>query len=80
MKLLEITKSKITKDNISENASYLEINEVVLIYCNAVNNSYQQKSRVSYAFVPNKYFCQLLDIFPGNLIFYKNICFRIFVY
>ena len=36
-----------------------EITEVVLIHCNVVNNSYLQKSKVLYTFVPNKYFGQL---------------------
>ena len=50
----------------------LEITEVVLIYCNIVNNDYQQDSRVLYSFVPNKSFGQLLDISPKNLIFLKT--------
>ena len=41
---------------------YLEITEIVLIYCNVANNSYQQNSGVLYTFVPNKPFGQLLDI------------------
>ena len=41
---------------------YLEINEVVLIRCNAANNNNQQISRVLYTFVPNKLFGQLLNI------------------
>ena len=40
VKLLGTTKSKIGKDKNGENVPYLEINEVVLIPCNAVNNSY----------------------------------------
>ena len=52
--------------------SYLEITEVVLIQCNAVNNSYQQNSRVLYTFVPNKTFGQLLKISPENVIFLKT--------
>ena len=52
--------------------SYLEITEVVLIQCNAVNNSYQQNSRVLYTFVPNKTFDQLLEISPENFIFLKT--------
>ena len=35
-------------------------------------NSYQQNSRVSYTFVPNKLFGQLLDILPNNFIFLKT--------
>ena len=50
---------------------YLEITEVVLVYCNIVKNYYQQNSRVLYAFVPNKSFGQLLDISPKDFIFLK---------
>ena len=71
MKLLGSTKSKITKNENSENVPYLQITEVVLIHCNLVNNSYQQKSRVLYTFVPNKLFDQLLDISPKNFKFLK---------
>ena len=56
MKLLGITKSKITKDENGENVSRLEITEVVLIHCNIVNNAYQKDSRVLYTFVPNQPF------------------------
>ena len=72
MKLLGSTNSKITKYENSENVPYLEITEVVLIHCNVVNNSYQQKSRGLYTFVPNKSFGQLLDISPKNFIFLKT--------
>ena len=40
-KLLESTKSKITKDENDENVPYLEITEVVLFHCNIANNNYQ---------------------------------------
>ena len=53
MKLLRRTKSKITKNENSENVPCLEITEVVLINCNVVNNSYQQNSRILYTFTPN---------------------------
>ena len=56
----------------TENIPYLEITEVGLIHCNVVNNSYQQKSRVLYTYVPNKSFGQLLDISPENFIFLKT--------
>ena len=51
---------------------HLEINEVVLIHCNIVNNDYQQDSRVLYAFILNKKFGQLLNIFPKNFVFLKR--------
>ena len=46
MKLLGITKNKITKNENAVNVPLLEITEVVLIHGNVVNNSYQQNSRV----------------------------------
>ena len=51
---------------------YLEINEIVLIHCNVVNNSYQQNSRVVYAFVSDKSFGQILDISSENFILLKT--------
>ena len=44
MKLLESTKSKITKDKNDENVPHLEITEVVLIYRYIINNDYRQDS------------------------------------
>ena len=72
MKLLGSTENKITKDKNGENVPHLEITEVVLVHCNIVNNDYQQDSRVSYTFVPNKPFGGLLEIFPTNHIFLKT--------
>ena len=48
MKLLGSNKSKMTKDGNGENVPHLEITEVILVYCNIVNNVYQQDSRVLY--------------------------------
>ena len=70
MKLLGRAKSKITKNENSENVPRLEITEELLIHCN--NNDYQQDSRVLYTFVPNESFGQLLDISPKNFIFLKH--------
>ena len=72
MKLLGSTKSKITKNENSENVPHLEITEVVLLHCNIVNIDYQQDSRVFYTFVPSKSFGQLLVISPKKFIFLKN--------
>ena len=72
MKLLGSTKNRLTKDKKGENVSALEITEVVLVHCNIVNNDYQQDSRVSYTFVPNKPFGSLLEISPTNHIFLKT--------
>ena len=72
MKLLGSIENKITKDKNGESVPHLEITEVVLVYCNMVNNDYQQDSRVLYIFVPNKSFGSLLDISPSNDIFLKT--------
>ena len=72
MKLLGSTENKITKDKNGENVPHLEITEVVLVYCNIVNNDYQQDSRVLYTFVPNKSFGSLLEISHKNHIFLKT--------
>ena len=69
MKLLRSTKGKITKYKNDKNVSHLEITEVVLAYCNIVNNDYQKDLGVLYMFLPNKSFGQLLDFSPKNFIF-----------
>ena len=46
MKLPGSTKSKITKDENSENGNHLEITEVILVHCNIVKNDYQQDTIV----------------------------------
>ena len=73
MKLLGSITNKITKDkNVIKHMPDSEIIEVVLVYCNIVNNNFQQDSRVLHTFVPNKSFSQLLDILPKNLMFLKT--------
>ena len=72
MKLLGSTEIKIVKDKNSESFPHLEITEVVLSYCNIVNNDYQQDSRVLYTLLPNKLFGSLLKISPKNHIFLKT--------
>ena len=72
MELPGSAKNKITKDKNGENVLHLEITEVVLVYCNIVNNDYQRDSRISYTFVPNKPFGSLLEISPTNHIFLKT--------
>ena len=72
MKLLESTKSKITRDEIGENRPHLEITEVVLVNCNNVKNDHQQHSRVLYTFSPNKLIGQLLYISRKSFIFLKT--------
>ena len=68
MKFFGSTKSNITKNKSGENVPCLDITEIVLKHCNTVNNGYQQNSRVLYTFVPNKLFCQLLNISPESFL------------
>ena len=72
MKLLGSTESKITNNKNGENVPHLEIVELVLVYCNLVNNDYQQDSRILYTFVSNKTFGSLLEISPTNQVFLKK--------
>ena len=72
MKPLGSTKSKITKDENSQNVPHLEITEMILVQCNIVKNDYEQDSGVLYTFVPNKSFGQLLDISPKKFIYLKT--------
>ena len=69
MKLLGITKNKITKVKNGENVKHLEITEIVLFHCNIFNNTFQHNSRVLYIFISNRSYSQLLDISPKNVIF-----------
>ena len=55
----------------------VKINEVVLVHCNIVSNSYQQNSKVLYTFIPNKSFGQL---FHMKFYIFKNFLLRIFIY
>ena len=71
MKLLGSAENERNKDKNGENVPHLEIAEVVLVHCNLANNDYQQNSRISYTFVPNKTFGSLLEISPPNHVFLK---------
>ena len=46
----------INKSKNGESVPHLEITKVVLVYCNIVNNYYQQNSRALFTFLPNKSF------------------------
>ena len=72
MKLLGSIESKITGEKNGENAPHLEIVELLLIYCNIVNNNYQQNSRILYTFVPSKPFGSLLELSRATHIFVKT--------
>ena len=72
MKLLGSTKNNITNYEKRENVLDLEMTELVLVYCNIVNNNYQQDSKDLYTFVPNRSFGQLLDVSPKKFIYLKT--------
>ena len=68
MRLLGSTKKDVHRDKNGEDVvPKLESVEVVLVYCNLVNNNDQQASKVLFTFVPNKQFGQLLNIAPHSL-------------
>ena len=67
MKLLGSTKKDVDKDKNGEDVLKLNSVEVVLVHCNLVNNNYQQASKKSFTFVPNKQFRQLINISPHSL-------------
>ena len=73
MKWLGSTENKITENKNGENVPHLETTEVVLVYCNIVNNEYQQDWRVSYTCVLNKIYVSLLEISLANHIFLKTL-------
>ena len=72
MKLLGSPESKITKDKNSENVPHLEVVELVLVYCNLVNNDYKQDSRILYTFVPNKPFGSFRISRNQNFVYRSN--------
>ena len=72
MKLLGSTKKDVDQDKDGEDVPKLESVEVVLVYCNLVNNSYQQTSKVLFTFVRNEQFGQLITILPHLLTMLKT--------
>ena len=72
MKLLRSTKNDVGKDKDGEDIPKPESVEVVLVHCNLVNSSYQQASKASFTFVPNKQFGQLITVSPHLLTVLKT--------
>ena len=72
MKLLGSTKKDVDQDKDGEDVPKLESVEVVLVYCNLVNNSYQQTSKVLFTFVRNEQFGPLITILPHLLTMLKT--------
>ena len=71
IKLLGSTENEISKNENSKNVLHSEITELVLVYCNIINNDYQQDSRVLETFILNKQFGSPSEISPKNHIFLK---------
>ena len=67
MQLLGSSKRDIDQNKDGVIVPKLEtVEEVVLVRCNLVNNSYQQASKVLFTFVQNKPFGQLITITPHS--------------
>ena len=64
MQLLGSSKKDLDENKDEEIVPRLEIIEVVLVHCNLLNNRFQQPSRVSFTFVPNKQSGKLITISP----------------
>ena len=62
MKLLGSTKKDGDQDKDGDDVPKLEYVEIFSVYCNLVNNNYQQASKVLLTFVPNKQLGQLITI------------------
>ena len=65
-------KKLIGKTKNGEKVPSLEVAEVVLVQYNLVDNQYQQKSEVSWTFMPNKSYAYLLNVEPSNWVFWKT--------
>ena len=72
VKLLESSKQDIDQNKNGEIVPRLETVEVVLVYCNLVDNNYQQASKVLFTFVQIKQFGQLITITPHSLTMLKT--------
>ena len=66
MQLLGSSKKDINQNKNGEIVPRLKTLEVFLVYCNFVNNNYQQASKVLFTFVPNKKFGKLITITPHS--------------
>ena len=73
MRLLGSSTDTIDGDKNSGLVPKLESVDLVLVHCNAVNNSYQQASKVLFTFAPNKKYGQLITVSPETLIMLKTV-------
>ena len=72
MKLLGTAKSKITNAKNAENGPHLEINEVILVYCNIGSNDFQQDLRVNSVLFLINLLLNYQIFYPKNFIFLKT--------
>ena len=68
MKLLGCSTDTIDGDKNSELIPKLESVDLVSLHCNLVNNSYQQASKVLFAFVPNKKYGKLITLIMLKIV------------
>ena len=73
MKLLGSSADTIDGEKNSELGPKLESVDLVLVYCNVVNMSYQQASKALLTFVPNKKYGQLITVSTHSLIMLKTV-------
>ena len=71
-KLFGSTKKLIDKTKDGESVPSIEVVEIVLVLCNLVDNQYQEKPVVIYAFMPNKSYAYLLNLESGNSVVLKT--------
>ena len=67
IQLLGSSKKDIDQNKDGEIVTRIETVKVVLVHCNLVNSSYQQASKVLFAFVSNKQFGQFTSHSPTML-------------
>ena len=72
MKFFGSTKKLIDRTKNGKHVPSIKVFEVVLVQCNLVDNSYQDKSEVLCTFTPNKSYAYLLNVEPSNLVFLKT--------
>lgn len=75
MKLLGSTKRRFIKTKIGNMFA-----ELVLVYWNLVNNTYQYDSRILYTFTEIKSFGSLVGYFTVKIYLFENIQLRFFTY
>ena len=73
MKCFGSAKKYVDKDKDREIVPKSESVEVDLVRCNLVKNDYQHISKVSFSFVRNKQFAQLISISPYSITMMNTV-------